>query len=358
MARVMHYLDEDVYTAAKARIHHIYDTHDRVIVLFSGGKDSLVVLHLTWDVAQERGLSHVDVVFRDEELIPDSVIAFVDGYREQPWVKMRYYAVPLKSSKFILGKAIDYVQWDPERPHLRPIPAHAITLPAGDRRVFDQYSMDAFIAEAYKGKLAFLNGIRAQESLMRYRSCVSKLHENYICASSSPRVALCKPIYDWKEDDVFKYFYDHNIRYCPLYDAQHLIGDSLRVSTPLHAESAKRFGRLRQTCPQFYQQIVTLFPEILVQERYWDELDRDAIKRRYAASFEGIRAYIEDNIEEGPQRDLALKRLRDAMVGAKTRPDAFHPEYVLNYFVTGAFKRKLVPCPPSRQKSHWKEAQP
>ena len=74
MPRLRGYQDTDVLTAAKARIHHIYDIFDSVAVCFSGGKDSLVCLELTWEVAQERGLKHVDVVFRDEELIPDEVI--------------------------------------------------------------------------------------------------------------------------------------------------------------------------------------------------------------------------------------------------------------------------------------------
>src|SRR5947209_1797923 len=39
--KVRVYLDEDVYTAAKARLHTIYDIYDSVLVSFSGGKDSL-----------------------------------------------------------------------------------------------------------------------------------------------------------------------------------------------------------------------------------------------------------------------------------------------------------------------------
>lgn len=52
--------------------------------MFSGGKDSLVALHLTKEVADERNIKKpIDVVFRDEELIPDEVINFVDEYRKR-----------------------------------------------------------------------------------------------------------------------------------------------------------------------------------------------------------------------------------------------------------------------------------
>ena len=64
MARKRLYLSKDVLTAAKERIHHIADLHDSLAVCFSGGKDSLVVLHLTREVLAERGVKRVNVVFR------------------------------------------------------------------------------------------------------------------------------------------------------------------------------------------------------------------------------------------------------------------------------------------------------
>jgi predicted phosphoadenosine phosphosulfate sulfurtransferase len=61
MARVRRYLEKDVLTAARERIHHIADTHDTLAVCFSGGKDSLAALHLTRQVLAERGQDTVNV---------------------------------------------------------------------------------------------------------------------------------------------------------------------------------------------------------------------------------------------------------------------------------------------------------
>jgi hypothetical protein len=59
-------------------------------------------------------------------------------------------------------------------------------------------------------------------------------------------------------------------------------GRGLRVSTPLHAESAKQFDAVKRVTPDFYQRVTDIFPEMLAHERYFRELDRDALHARYA----------------------------------------------------------------------------
>jgi predicted phosphoadenosine phosphosulfate sulfurtransferase len=346
MTRRKQYISTNVHDEAIKRIQHIYDTHDTVIVAFSGGKDSLAALNLVHEVGARNGVKQIPVVFRDEELIPDSVVDFVNEYRQKPWVDMTWFCVPLLSNKYIMGQVVEYVQWDPTREYLRPIPEWATTLemlnlPADTRA--DQWTMDELAIAKFKGKVAIITGIRSSESLMRFRASVNKLNENYINASSTPRASLCKPLFDWEENDVFRYFYDKGIKYCSIYDAQVVAGVNLRVSTPLHVEAAKKIGNLRNYSPNFYGQIMELFPEMLVQERYFKELDRESIVRRYAKDFAGVRAWCLENIEDEVWQKKALHELASIEVREKNSPGGYPVDYVLKTFMSGGYKRVTLP---------------
>ena len=51
--KVMRPLEVDVFEAARERLRHVFDTYDRVVVSYSGGKDSTCVLELATEVAKD-----------------------------------------------------------------------------------------------------------------------------------------------------------------------------------------------------------------------------------------------------------------------------------------------------------------
>lgn len=341
------YLDDDVLTAARKRIRRILDLFDHVVVAFSGGKDSMVVLHLMHEF-QER----VKVMFLDEELIPETVLGVVDYYRQLDWVDMRWVAVPLSNTKYILGKTYPYVQWDEsgEREWLRPKPAHSLTslvLPPKDGTSYDQSEMPACVPGMFglNGKVCVLTGVRATEGNRRFLSIATKLNECYIVAAEgSKQVQQGKPIYDMTEEDVFKYLYECGANVSKIYDAQAAIGSNLRVSSPLHVEKMLYAPEQNQHDPEFWDRVTKIFPEVRIQERYGADLDREGAAKGYGNTWQDIRRWIDENITDPELYPKAVKCYDRVKRRAVMAPDRYPLHLILDHFVTGLFaKRDILP---------------
>ena len=350
MSRSRLYIETDVLTEAKKRLNHVLDVFDGVVVAFSGGKDSLACLHLMREVMDERGDQRpVKAVFRDEEIIPDAVVDFVAKYMDDPRFDIEWWAVPMESQRYILGQFFDFVTFDPNRDPVREPPAYALRsddLGLSPTTTVDQHLADDLIIRNIKGKACIVTGVRAAESILRYRSCVNKLHENYIVASSSKRGMMARPIFDWQENDVFRYFYDRGIDYAPCYDAQGWSGERMRVSTPLHAESAKHLPQLREHAPELYERVVTLFPETQVQERYYREFDQEGLILEYSKSWDAIYAWLDENITDPGMRKQALKEYRSVKARAQLQPESYPLEHVLKALIANSGHRVVQPMRP------------
>jgi predicted phosphoadenosine phosphosulfate sulfurtransferase len=287
------FTDVDVLTAARKRFDAICNRYDDGWVAFSGGKDSLTCLHLMKEARDRAGLrGPVKVMFLDEELLPDSVINFVAEYRLKDWVELYWYVYPWKSNKYILGKVVEYTQWDPGREHVRQPPAWGIFPRPGQNGPFTQYTMNREMATLAKcrGRIVGINGMRADESMNRFCAASHKIVDNWI-HNEAADIDTAMPIYDWTENDVMKYLGQEGIRYCPQYDGQLYARQPLRVSTPLHTGSAGHVDQWRKTDPDFFGRVVRVFPEVLLQERYKGEL-----RRREEPSLEALEAWIRENV--------------------------------------------------------------
>lgn len=343
-------LSQDVLQASKDRIRLLIERFDNIFVSFSGGKDSLVALCLVQEVYLDDGRTDkVNVFFYDEEIIPKPVVDFVQGIYRSGAFNMRYFCLQLESEKCVLGAKERYVQWGGGRDHMRDMPDFAITDPT---HVYSQYNADARAILEFgelQGSKCVITGIRADESITRRRTLYSsrKNPTPWITRSAHAGIAKAKPLYDWRESDIWKYLHDNRIPYCPWYDRQVHNNDPRRVATPLLSESSKRIGKLKSLDPEYYQKIIELYPEMESQARYYDDFKGLSIIDKYPRCPEGIRQYIRDRIIDPEMREIAMMRLDEALVQRRNRSlhgrGGFPALYLFRCIVTGNYKRRIQP---------------
>lgn len=306
MTRQRMFLDMSCIDAARQRIRHVYDTFDTVCVQFSGGKDSTAVMYLAKEVHEERGLGPVKVIFRDEEMVSPTVVDYVERVRNYDWVDMEWYCLPYPAEIWVLGQRVTTLLWSNARKQqgrlVRDIPPWAITGESfgltHDVSLPEQ--TDYYTMQGKRGNVAFITGVRASESMVRYRSCVQKLHESYIVTPYKLKrgipLKFAKVIYDWNTNDVFKFIIEeHNAEFCEYYELAAMTGSNTGVGIPLHSVAIRRIGDVIATEPEFYDRLFECFPQIEAQRRWWPDFDIEKLIDRYSGyGFDGASEFIND----------------------------------------------------------------
>jgi len=240
------YKKENVYEASLNRIRYLFDEFEDVVVSFSGGKDSTVVLNLALQVAEEKGRLPLKVMFLDQEAEWQAVIDYIEEVFADPRVDPMWLQIPFHIFNASSNIKQWIVAWEEGAEWMRPRnPMALIENVYGTMRFFDLFS--AIPAYHYKDrKMCFLGGVRAEESPRRYLAMTEDLTYKDITwgkqlsKNKTEQHYTFYPIYDWSYTDVWKSIHDNKWAYTKVYDYQYMHGvhiRSMRVSN-LHHETA------------------------------------------------------------------------------------------------------------------------
>ncbi|MEU0242316.1 DUF3440 domain-containing protein [Nocardiopsis sp. NPDC006198] len=236
------FLGCDVLTAARTRISRMFDDAPRVCVSFSGGKDSGVVLELCAQEARRRG-RRLGVLIVDLEAQFAATIRYVHTMLERHADVLDVYWVclPITLRNAVSHHQPTWVCWDPEEQQrwVRPLPEHPGVV--SDPAYWDWFEpgmefedlVPRFADWYSQGKLSVaMVGIRAQESINRWRTIASarkRTHEGlrwttWLAGTTSINAY---PIYDWKTEDVWRFYGKTGTPHNEIYDWMYRAGLSI-----------------------------------------------------------------------------------------------------------------------------------
>lgn len=209
------YTNKTVLEASCERISNVFDAFENIYISFSGGKDSSVMFHLVMIEAKKRNRK-VGVLIIDLEAQYNDTIIHIEQMIEmyKDFIDLHWVCAELLLRNAVSNYQPRWICWDEDKKDvwIRQKPKQASDLSQYDFYVpkmeFEEFMV--IFGEWYsKGKLtaAFI-GIRADESLHRYRAIVSRkdglMINNWKWTTKvSSKLFNVYPIYDWRTEDIW-----------------------------------------------------------------------------------------------------------------------------------------------------------
>ncbi len=244
----------NVYEATQERLKLIFNDFENVLVAFSCGKDSGVVLNLAYEYAKANNMLH-KLAFYYEDY--EAGYKYTDEYADRMFkyidVKRKYWlCLPISAACSVSMYEPRWIPWDNDKKDIwvRKMPNYPYVInehncPFPFIKGTKGFDTRIFFSEWFSrehGNTAVLIGLRADESLTR-RAIFTSQHRRYMHKDLTyskiidDRTVNFYPIYDWKAHDIWtcnaRYGFDYNKIYDLYYQAG-LTVDQMRVASPFH----------------------------------------------------------------------------------------------------------------------------
>ena len=256
------YKKENVYDAALARIRYIFDEFPNIIVAFSGGKDSTVVLELSLMVAKEKNRLPLNVMWLDQEAELQSTVDYCNEVFHRPEVKPYWMQIPFKlfnSSSFFdewLYCWDDKVKDKWVRPHSDI--SYKENKFGTDR--FHDLFVPIYEWIAQDVPTAIICGIKANESPARRATLTSNaVYKSVTWSVHAGKHFRFSPLYDWSNEDIWVAISKNHWKYNTFYDQLFRYGvsiNNMRVSSVIHETSAEWWlTKIQEIEPLTYERL-------------------------------------------------------------------------------------------------------
>lgn len=275
------YLEIDVLTAAQARVSTVFDNFETVVVSYSGGKDSTVLLELARREAVRRGRK-IYALFIDLEAQYDMTIKQVErSMLNDEAIIPIWICLPLNLRNAVSVFQPHWVCWDAasKEQWVRQMPPYDCVVNAADsfpffrpRMEFEEFivSYPRFITEVTGTTYASLVAIRSDESLNRYKAVAKKDggkksawfldgQEIRWATVDKPDVVSFYPIYDWRTEDVWRFLGNESVPYNQVYDTMFWAGVPLseqRICQPYGDDQRKGLDLWAKMEPQTWARVL------------------------------------------------------------------------------------------------------
>ena len=264
----------NVYEASNNRLEYLFNEFDKILVAFSGGKDSGVLLNLSLDYAKSTNQLHKLHVYNlDYEANYEKTNQYVEETLESlpPEVGRYWLCLPVKAQCATSMFQNHWIPWDKQSEEIwvRSMPDKPYVVNENNAQ-FDYDDWDYTVQDNFCNwfagdeKLAVLVGIRMDESLQRRAAITSKQKvnkykkQNYITKKDNYYIAY--PIYDWATEDIWTANAKFGWSYNKIYDLYYQAGLSIhemRVASPFNDYAQKSLKLYKVLEPNTWSRMVS-----------------------------------------------------------------------------------------------------
>lgn len=277
----------NVVQAAEIRLKNVFKNGLPVFMSFSGGKDSLCMAQLLFNLVQRGEIdpAQLTVQFIDEEAIFPCIETKVKEWRKNFLMlgaRFEWFCCEVKHYNCFneLSNDETFICWDSTKQDVwvRHPPVFAIRNHSLLRPRIDAYQ--DFLPRTCVSGIT-ITGIRTAESVQRLQNIAAMLKAGK--SMTSKRQVF--PIYDWTDKDVWLYLLREHVDIPDIYLYLWQSGTGrgqLRVSQFFSVDTAKSLVKMNEYYPDLMNRVIRREPNAYLAALYWDSemFGRSSRKRR------------------------------------------------------------------------------